>query len=293
MEDSVISLVTDRAVDTINHLIVHQDFREGLKYNFSVCMGVAWHGRFVSPQWFVEWVESNILFGAEWIILHNMSMTSDMDPYARPYVERGILQILPWDFDPIIKLAGTKSNLQLTMTFDCFYRMRRRTVYMAQFDQDELIVPRHPDDVTWSDMIKRSGCEPGACVYGARQVFFGRQYSNNLRNANKTGLLTMDATQRGLNVFRDGCRSKYIADVNKIILPHTHHVACAPSHPRCTLPEEVGGNHHYRWPGMKYLNEHLGTIQDNSTLKYQDKLTRAVTRTMQTANSSFVSLTGH
>ena len=293
LEHSVISLVTDPESEPANHMIVRQYFRDGLKYNFSVCLGGAWHDRMVSPQWWVEWMEANIIFGAQQIIIHNMTMPSFMDPYAQHYVKRGILEVLPWNLDPIIKLAGTKSNLQLTITYDCFYRMRGRSVYMAQFDQDELIVPRHPDDITWTDMIKRSGCVPGACVYGARQVYYGRQYTNNTKLDNATGLMMLDATHRGENVFRDGCRSKYIADTSKIVFPHTHHANCAKSPttgkslPRCTLPVEIGGSHHYRWTGIGQVNERDGVVFDNSTLKYKDILLQICTETMKTINATF------
>ena len=283
----MISLITDPESEPANHMIVRQYFRDGLKYNFSVCLGGAWHDRMVSPQWWVEWMEANIIFGAQQIIIHNMTMPSFMDPYAQHYVKRGILEVLPWNLDPIIKLTGTKANLQTTITFDCFYRMRRRTVYMAQIDQDELIVPRHPDDITWTDMIKRSGCVPGACVYSARQVYYGRQYTQNTKLDNATGLIILDTTHRGENVFKDRRRSKYIADTSKIVLPNIHHATCAKSLSICTLPVEVGGNHHYRWSRILEVDERDGVVYDNSTLKYKDMLLQRCSATMKTINATF------
>ena len=188
--------MTDLEDESTNCMIVRQYFREGFKFNFGVCLGSAWEGPAVSPEWWVEWMEANIMFGAEQIIIHNMSMPSYMDRYAEHYVNLGVLEVIPYNFDPIITLGNITYNLQSTTLHDCLYRMRRRTTYMTQVDLDELIVPRHPQDVTWSDMIKRSGCDPDSCVYSGRMLYYSRQYSNN--TVNRTGLVMLDTTQRSI-----------------------------------------------------------------------------------------------
>ena len=263
-----------------NHMIVRQYYREGLKYNYSVCLGGAWRGS-PSPKWFVEWMEANIIFGAQQFMIHNMSISESLAPYVRYYVKLGLLEVLPWKFDQIITIMHTRSNLQLTLIFDCLYRMRRRTTYMVQIDQDELIVPRHPSDLTWDDMIRRSGCAPDTCVYGARQMHYGLRYPENVINANTSGLVMIDTTQRGTEVTRFPVRSKYVANAFMATSLSTHHASCGRSRSSCTLPLDVGANHHYRLNLL--MDVRRGTIIDNSTLKYKDMLTRRVTEVMRLA----------
>ena len=284
LEHAAISLVTDVEGESSNHMIVHQYFREGIQYNYSVCLGGAWHGGLVSPEWWVEWMESNIIFGAELIMIHNMSMPHSMDPYVEYYTKRGLLEVLPWNVDRIMEKGGTRSHLQLALINDCLYRLRRRARYMVQIDQDELIVPRHTGDVTWADMIRRSGCVPDAGVYGARQLFYGLHYSNNTHNANTTSLVTLDATQRSKEVLEYSTRSKYITNTFTTTLVRTHHASGDESVPICTLPPDVGANHHYclRVPTF---DEHHGTVIDNSTHKYKEMLTRRVSNTMKIVNN--------
>ena len=285
MEDAVVSLVTDPDGNIRNHMKVRQYYREGLIYNYSVCLGGAWHGNKVSTQWFVEWMEANIIFGAEKFIIHKMGMPSSMDQYVDYYERRGLLEVLPWNVERITSKGRTRSHLQMTLLYDCLYRMRRRTTYMVQTDQDELIVPRHPDDVTWSDMIRRSGCEPGACVYGARQLFYGLHYSTNSQNANTTGLVMIDTTQRSTEVSGDGVRSKYIADTFTTTLVVTHQASCKPGAHHCTLPVDIGANHHYRWKITSY-DEQRGSVIDNSTQKYKNLLANQVAKVIEKVNDS-------
>ena len=222
-------------------------------------------------------MEANIMFGAEQVIIHNLSMPGYMDRYAEHYVKLGVLQVLPYNFDPIITLESTTYDLQLTTLHDCLYRMRRRTTYMTQVDLDELIVPRHPEDVTWSDMITRSGCDPDSCVYSGRMLYYNRQYSNN--TAGRTGLVMLDTTHRSIIVKPDRDKSKYIAHTSKIWSPHMHTASCKRPYSYCTLPIHVGASHHYRREiarnHYEFTEEH-GTVIDKSVYKYQHTLKQKV-----------------
>ena len=279
----MISLVTDPEEESTNHMLVHQSFRGGFKHSFGVCLGSAWEGPAVSPERWVEWMEANIIFGAEQFIIHNMSMPSYLDPYVQHYVDMGVLEVFPWHFDPIIKLASNTYNMQLATYRDCLYRMRRQTTYMVQVDLDELIVPRHPEDVTWYDMIQRSGCAPDALVYAGRQVHCSLQYPNN--TLNKTGLVMLDATECGSYIFPNQHRTKYIAAASNITSPHMHTVSNVQSSQYCVLPVEVGANHHYRreiHPTMITVD----TVTDNSALKYTETLTKQVSESLKRIHSN-------
>ena len=280
LKEAVVSLVTNRHGNTTNYMTLRQYHREGLRYNFTLCMGGPWFGM-VSPHWFVEWMEMNMVFGAEKVLIHNMSMSKELDRYVDVYARRGLVEVLPWSIHPVIIKAGT--TLQSTVIMNCLYRMRRRTVYMAQFDQDELIVPRHPDDVTWSDMIKRSGCKAGPYTYGARQLYFGLTYSHNIRNRNNTGFMTLDETQRSAEVLAYPARGKYIVNTFKTGFIGIHRAYGPRGVQGCTLPVTIGANHHYRKRLLFY--EKNGVVIDNSTFKYRDILTKRVRHTMSMAEN--------
>ena len=275
----MVSIVSNSEVNATNFMKLRQYYREGLKYNFTVCLGGAFYGR-ISPDWFVEWVEANVIFGAEKILIYNMSMTSDLDPYVNHYVQKGLVDILPWNYDPVMNSAITR--LQGTLLVDCHYRMRRRSRYLVQCDQDELLVPRHPGDMTWADMMERSGCTTEVYAYGARNLYYGMAYTNNIQNMynneNNTGLLSVDITQRSTTVLNYPDRGKYIANTFMATFMGIHRAYAKRHVPSCTLPIEIGANHHYRTRDL--YPEEDGTVIDTSTLKYKDILFHRVEQTL-------------
>jgi hypothetical protein len=264
----------------VNFMKLRQYHREGLKYNYTVCMGGPWYGQ-VSPNWFVEWVEANIIFGAEMIIIHNMSMSNELDPYVNYYVKQGNLEIFPWNYDPVMKSAWTK--MQPTLIVNCQYRMRRRSKYIVQCDQDELIVPRYPGDITWTDMIKHSGCGANVYSYGARQLYYGLTYHNITQSTigltpieNNTGLVILDANRRNTVVLEYPERGKYIANTFIANFLGIHRAFAPPRVSACTLPVEIGASHHYRLRELSLGANDI--ITDKSTFKFKDMLTHRVAR---------------
>ncbi|KAK2147521.1 hypothetical protein LSH36_548g00003 [Paralvinella palmiformis] len=52
---------------------LHQNFKQGQRYNFTVCLEGPLHGR-ISTDWFIEWMEANTIFDAQKILIHNLSI---------------------------------------------------------------------------------------------------------------------------------------------------------------------------------------------------------------------------
>jgi len=102
---------------------LNQNFRRGAEYNYTVCLEQPLYGE-ISPSWFVEWVEANVIFGAQKIIVHNHSASASIRPYIEYYVKTGLIDNLPWTFPP--GLTGRMHcYLQQTLISDCQYRLRR------------------------------------------------------------------------------------------------------------------------------------------------------------------------
>ena len=272
IEHAVVSLVMS---EENNYMKLRQYFREGIKHNFTVCLGGPWRGN-PSPKWFVEWMEANLMMGASMVMIHNMSVSSKMDSYVSHYVKRGLLEVYPWDFDQVMLSAN--NNVQQTIFSNCFYRMRRRSRYMAQIDHDELIVPRYPGTMTWAGMIKHSGCAPDVHEYGARQLFYGMSYGYNREHSNDTGMFFIDAKQRSKIILKYTIRSKYMVNTFVATVLYNHYAAGPKSSPGCVMPIEVGASHHYR---TQSLNLAPGLVVDNSTHKYKDILGQRIRKTMK------------
>ena len=274
LHNAVISLVRNREMNYLKLRLHHQ---EEIKYNYTVCMGGPWRGT-VSHAWFVEWVETNALFGASRILIHNMSMSAELDSYASYYVKSGLLEVLPWQFDPVMDSART--NMQQALLTNCLYRMRGRSRYIVQVDQDELLVPRYPGAITWNNMIEHSGCKSNAYQYLARHLYYGLQYSLNAHNVNATGSVIIDATQRSTTLLDFPQRTKYIANTRIVTMLSNHVTFGHKWTTSCRLPMEVGAIHHYRYRIFNKFTEHDGVMIDNATLKYKDMLTQRIRAVM-------------
>ena len=265
---------------------LRQNFRDPLKYNFTVCLGGAMRGSF-STEWLVQWIEMNVILGAQKIMMYNYSISHDMDPYLAYYQKSGLLEILPWHIP--FNSTSLRKHIQKGVLSDCFLRMRHHTRYIVQNDVDELIVPRHADDKTWSDMIHRSGCDPNARGYSARHLLYAMDYPGNVKSRNDSKvnvldksdyninayLLTQGIIQRSALVLNHPGRCKYIANTFVADDMMTHKTGMkGPHNQECIMDINVGANHHYRRQAMMPVRK--GLVVDPVMHKYKDALTERV-----------------
>ena len=264
---------------------LRQNFRDPLKYNFTVCLGGPMRGSF-STEWFVEWVEMNVILGAQRIMIYNYSISHDMDPYLAYYQKSGLLEILPWHIP--FTSVNLRKHIQKGALSDCLLRMRHHTRYIVQNDVDELIVPRHADDKTWSDMIQRTGCDPNVKGYSAQQLLYAMEYPENVESRNDTKvnvvdmsgdntstyLLTQGLNQRSIVTRACPSRCKYIANTLVANDMMVHHAGMSGSPLECFMDISIGANHHYRRLAM--INARRGLMVDGVMHKYNEALTKRV-----------------
>jgi len=267
LSNSVVQIVTDYKEEPNNAMKLHSNFKTGLHLNFTVCLERPLFGN-IPSRWFVEWIEANVIFGAEKIIIHNKSLPEYLDPYVNYYKSIGLLEVIPWHLqlvstNRIDKL--THMDLQMTMIYDCFYRLQKYSRYIVYIDIDELIVPRSPSDRTWSDMIRHLNCSLCSHSYGARQMLFNRYHSSR----NNTTLITMDARDRNTEISKYHSRSKYIANTF-FVRSLSVHLAYGgvENSTTCVMPIEIGGLHHYKRIQISR------TTQDDTMIKYRTELQR-------------------
>ena len=267
----MVQIVTNGEEEANNAMKLHHNFKKGLHRNFTVCLERPLFGK-ISADWFVEWIEANVIFGAEKIIIHTMAISEYLNPYIDYYEKTGLLEVLPWDIDLSI-LNGTRDlthmHLQMTMIYDCLYALQKYSKYIVYIDIDELIVPRSPSDRTWADMMGRLSCYPHSHSYGARQSAF----TLRSRRRDNTTLMTLDVRDRNGEFLEYRSRSKYIADTFGVRKLSVHFAIDPANDSTCVMPPEIGALHHY-----KYVSEVHG-MQDDTMLKYRDELLERVQRT--------------
>ena len=96
-----------------------------------MCLWQPFHGVLFNPEWFVEWMEYNIKFGAEVVQMYSSEIPKIFYPYIRHYQSLGLLYVLPWTL-PWTASARRDNQfvghrLQLTMIRDCHLRHQYRT----------------------------------------------------------------------------------------------------------------------------------------------------------------------
>ena len=278
---AVVSLVQNPNDDVTNRMLLRHNFMRGLQNEYIVCTEQPLFGN-ISLDWFIEYIEANIIFGAQRIMMHNMSMPSYLEPVVEHYKRKGIIEVLQWQFPAELdafKETGMHVHLQQSMITDCQFRTQHWSQYLVLIDIDELIVPRHPDDVTWADMIKRSTCATNVNAYSARHLHFGVEHNTSEHHA----LVTMRRMQRNIKILPHGFRSKYIANTFLATELVTHSVDAGTGRRSCVLDPNIGGLHHYRSHnlGENILGSKYNVTHDDTMIKYGDRLKQAVNNTIK------------
>ena len=147
--------------------------------------------------------------------------------------------------------------------------------YVVMVDVDELIVPRHPKDKTWTEMIRRSGCDPDAAFYAGWHCLYDTP--PNTTRANNASLEILYKLYRNETVYQFPTRAKYIVDTTLVRGDMaTHQIFSTKDNrdKRCVMPLDVGGNHHYRKSPINV--ESNVWVLDDITSKFADIIKRRV-----------------
>ena len=107
----------------------------------------------------IEWMEIQLLFGAEKIIFHIMDVHPNILKTLKYYQSIGKVQIelIKWPIG--VKKIGEYHlqgiQNQFVMLCDCLYKNMYEYSYLAVLDTDELIVPVRSQDRTFYDLLSR------------------------------------------------------------------------------------------------------------------------------------------
>ena len=224
-DDTEVSILTP-VKGTGVKLKVEQTFKVQQHRQFTVCV---WTPLFTGDsRWLVEWLEMNIILGAEYFYIYPLRFMGDAAKVLQYYEKMERVKILPWTM-PNLTFHGARichGNFQLAMIGDCHMRNINMTQYLLGEDFDEIITP-YGNATTWLEMIKHSKCNEASAIIARHTLFanhpqseidalcagykpyFG-PFSSITKNKTEQFLSIMCITKRMPTIFGVPARSKYI-----------------------------------------------------------------------------------
>ena len=243
---------------------------------FGVCVSPIFNG-YNNALMFVENLEVNRLFGADYFMFYNISMGSDVDKLMRSYIRDGLAGVIQWKLPHDINHQG-----QLTAINDCLYRLSSKVSYILFADLDELAVPRIHDN--WRELIRYSthnGTFPSIGSFNFRSAVYPPRRTHDASHSDKFdaglspyNLNTILRVNRSKYIWKGVSRAKCIAVARKVNIAGIHFVTSHfGNYKRVILNVSVGLLHHYR-AGL--LQAGYPTVSDRTMLRFQKKISSAV-----------------
>ena len=271
-----VSLVTHKCKPALNSLEIRNRIEEQYKYNFTVCLK-PFYLNYSKAFALVEWIEFNLLLGAQYFTFYNYTLYHELNPIMEWYSKRGLAEVIQW---PLPMRAHVNREIewagQLIALNDCHYRKRYNSKFTVQIDADEFLIPRNKKKMTWSEVLENL---PDADIYTFQNTFFKLEWPDSdiafegKDTAREYGLNTLLKFQREQKIFRPYDRSKYFARTDTVTIVHNHD-AVTKRGKKYVIPITEGLVQHYRdWENPGDPKER---VIDTTMLKYKDKLLRNV-----------------
>jgi hypothetical protein len=115
----------------------------------------------------IEWIELITLLGADKIYFYELQVHPNISKVLKYYEQEGKVQVSPLTLpggQPNIpgfqhlylsKKTSQKRQNELIPYNDCLYKNMYKYEFIALLDIDEVIMPKHEDDMTWHDLMVR------------------------------------------------------------------------------------------------------------------------------------------
>ncbi|KAL3860063.1 hypothetical protein ACJMK2_010232 [Sinanodonta woodiana] len=286
-----VSIVTTKCQEPLNSLPVNPWMQQvDIKRNFTVCVSPL-NMNYSRAYEIVEWLELNIILGADYFLIYNYSSAFNIRKVMKIYSDRGLVEVIQWPlpmhvdtWPPSDKIPEVTYFGQIAALNDCLYRSRPYTKFLINVDIDEFIIPRSNRSYKWMDMFN---ILPEASGYIIRQICFRKDWpdyrgvdnkslvsDSYLNDIDKYSLVTLKKLQRERGILPDGYRSKYIVKPNDAVTIRVHDVWQYRKHQHSHVVDpSVGLLHHYR----NWFKPHEGTsVLDTRMLQYQDELVHQI-----------------
>jgi hypothetical protein len=91
-------------------------------------------------DWLKEWIDYHEKVGVDHFYLYNNKSVDDYAAVLKPYIERGVVDVIEWDYDDF-------PACQLRAITNCISSVKRSVKWLALIDTDEFIVPKKVDSL--------------------------------------------------------------------------------------------------------------------------------------------------
>ena len=275
-----VSVSAEKCQPYSNMLRVHNLQKTDPKVNFTVCVQ-PFHYRYANVLAFVEWIELNLLLGAEYFTFYNYSLNPKMNHVLEWYSKRGYAEVIQW---PLPMRVEKNSEIafcgQILAQNDCHYRNKFKSVFTVHIDLDEFIIPRNQKERTWHQVIARL---PVADMYTFLNTFFKLEWADTNTSfpgkdiAVSYGLNTLLKLVREEKISPAYQRSKFMARTEGVISLAVHDAIKTKHNNKFVVPVNDGLVQHYRnWENPEDPKKRT---KDTTIMKYKDDLIRKVQET--------------
>ncbi|KAH3772482.1 hypothetical protein DPMN_173822 [Dreissena polymorpha] len=273
---SYVSAVETPCREPSNHIAVKSmEIPKTYKRRFTVCL-MPLHNNFNDSYALVQWIELNLLLGAENFVVYNYSSSANIRTILDLYTKRNITEVVQWS----IPVEEVHYFGQVAAINDCLYRSKHDSEFLVNVDLDEYIIPRY-NAKTWSDVIANSS----EIAFVFRNVFYRKDVSSrendfpNKPMAEEYKLSTLLTSVHDAKILPHNQRSKYIVRTSKVNVLMIHEVPFFGNGARALfVSPHVASVHHYRDDKA----DHDKFIHDDTVLqKYGQQLIENVKDTWE------------
>ncbi|KAL4219643.1 hypothetical protein ACF0H5_022215 [Mactra antiquata] len=237
------------------------------QYKYTLCVSPV-HSNYNNRLKLIEWIEMNLLLGADNIIFYVQNVSESVMLVLRYYELFGVVTVYHWTL-PVFFTDLHDRHLhyfgQVAAVNDCVYKAKYVSEYVTTFDLDEFIIPQLRHHWSWADMM---ATVPKRSVYMFLCNFFHE-------NPRCQAINCTDKLSLSTFIIKDNIvlpprkRSKYIARSNDIIMAGIHQIWNTTSgRVNYVVNPRVGLLHHYRQNKKVYTTEHVTSSRSHVTLKY-------------------------
>ena len=272
--------------------IVNHDeiLNHNFKYNYSVCV-TPFNFNYRDIHQLVEIIEVNRLFGADHFVFYNYDSSPDIQPYLKYYIEKGIVDVLPWNIPVKVNVWPPESGhsveihyfAQLVALNDCVYRSMSNSKYAVLTDVDEIIVPQF--DTSWDKMLARVEHSDDIGAWMFQNSFFRMDWPDEELadpEAKEYQLRTLRKLKREAEIFPPYSRSKLILRPQLITMTGIHFVyKHLPGVKTFNVEPHDGLLHHYR-KGFDGTNKFEVKVDAKIMNQYRSPIIARVKRVFDT-----------
>lgn len=289
-----VSLVERPCDNATNNLeILNKQPVDGVKKRFGVCSKKV---RFESRDFlirFIEWVHLLRILGADKMYFPFDYVHPEMFAVINNFEKRGILET--WHYLSPTGIKDSKGRVEqrrlveTAVLTDCFYRTMNLYDFVVILDLDEVIMPLHPEDMTWDDLIRRANVSEYKDAYVSENVYYPETGAEPIGDIPRY-MYMLQHIQRSQNCTTKDTAAKSFFGTERVLAVHNHKPYKCISKKnnnhdckRYNFPSNVSQSSHYRTqltPGKAFN----ATYDDKTLWKFKHRLVKDVQQTLLDLN---------